>query len=318
MKNKILYFSFILNLYLFLIFCGCNLISSKKLVIFHAGSFSNPLRELVKEFKKENPNIEVFLESCGSIECVMKITELHKKCDVLFVSDNAIINEFLIPQHAQWSIGFCENEMVIAYNTNSKMHNVINISNWYDILLNEDVALARSNPDLDPCGYRTIHLFHLAEKFYKLPQLAKKLITKNRTLIRPKETDLLALLEIGAVDYIFIYRSVAKQHNLNFLELPDSINLKSHDLQEFYRTSEIEVRNKYNDKKTLIKGSSIVYGLTIPENSKNKELAVKFVEFILARGKPIIKNNHQNIIDPLVIVNFDKIPEKLKKYAKKI
>ena len=45
--------------------------------------------------------------------------------------------------------------------------------------------------------------------------------------IRPKETDLLALLEAGEIDYLFIYRSVAGQHGLKMILLDDEINLKS-------------------------------------------------------------------------------------------
>ena len=50
--------------------------------------------------------------------------------------------------------------------------------------------------------------------------------------IRPKETDLLALLEAGEIDYLFIYRSVAQQHGLKMILLDDAMNLKAAKLAE--------------------------------------------------------------------------------------
>jgi len=45
---------------------------------------------------------------------------------------------------------------------------------------------------------------------------------------------LVVLLESGELDYIFLYRSVAEQHKLKFLALPDKINLKKSELEKFY------------------------------------------------------------------------------------
>ena len=40
-----------------------------------------------------------------------------------------------------------------------------------DVLMRKDVIYSRSDPDSDPCGYRTIFTFMLAEKYYKKPGL---------------------------------------------------------------------------------------------------------------------------------------------------
>ena len=38
-----------------------------------------------------------------------------------------------------------------------------------DILLSDDVIYSRSDPDADPCGYRSVLTMMLAEKYYKKP-----------------------------------------------------------------------------------------------------------------------------------------------------
>src|SRR5262245_38948276 len=48
--------------------------------------------------------------------------------------------------------------------------------------------------------------------------------------MRPKSAELLPLLEIGQIDYLFSYRSVAQQHQLKYVALPDEINLSAENL----------------------------------------------------------------------------------------
>ncbi|MFH0866043.1 MAG: substrate-binding domain-containing protein, partial [Bacteroidota bacterium] len=91
-----------------------------ELIIFHAGSLSVPIKEIIKEFNKEYPDVEVLPESAGSIENSRKISELKKSCDVFISSDIAVIDNYLIPGYAEWSIKFASNEMVVAYNEASR------------------------------------------------------------------------------------------------------------------------------------------------------------------------------------------------------
>ena len=62
--------------------------------------------------------------------------------------------------------------------------------------------------------------------------------------IRPKETDLLSLINLGELDYIFIYNSVASQHVYPYLELPDEINLKSNQYSDLFKKAYYDVKGK--------------------------------------------------------------------------
>jgi len=46
--------------------------------------------------------------------------------------------------------------MVIMYINTSKYANEITTDNWYRVLTRPDVQVGRSNPDIDPNGYRTL------------------------------------------------------------------------------------------------------------------------------------------------------------------
>ncbi|MHC4482999.1 MAG: substrate-binding domain-containing protein, partial [Planctomycetota bacterium] len=185
---------------------------SGKLVIFHAGSLAVPFKQMCEQFNKHYPHIRIFREAAGSRVCARKVADLNRSCDVIASADYTVIETLLIPEYADWNIKFASNEMVIAFRSDSRRAKQINKDNWYDILLEKDVTFGRSDPNSDPCGYRTVLVLTLAEKFYNRPGLASRLLAKDRRYIRPKEVDLLALLEADELDYVLIYRSVAQQH----------------------------------------------------------------------------------------------------------
>ena len=111
-------------------------------------------------------------ESSGSLESARKITELGKTPDVLAVADYAIIPKLLIPSHADWYATFATNALVLAYRNESAGALEIADYNWYRILLRPGIRTGRSDPALDPAGYRTLMVWQLAERYYRQPQLA--------------------------------------------------------------------------------------------------------------------------------------------------
>jgi molybdate/tungstate transport system substrate-binding protein len=290
---------------------------ASKLVIFHAGSLAVPLKRICEEFSKHYPDIEIVREAAGSRVCARKIAELNRLCDVMVSADYTIIDTLLIPEYAEWNIKFATNEMVIAFRRDSRRAAHINKNNWYDILLEKDVTFGRSDPDADPCGYRSVLTMILAEKFYSKAGLAESILTKDRRYIRPKEVDLLALLEVGELDYIFIYRSVAEQHKLQIVRLPDQVNLRKTEFADFYKTAYVRVTGKRPGAFITKTGEPIVYGITILKNAPNRELALKFLTFLLDvdKGGAILEKDGQTLVVPSPTDTFEKLPECLKTFA---
>jgi len=292
---------------------------SGELIIFHAGSLSVPFRELTAEFNKEYPDIKVVMESAGSVASARKITDLNKSCDILASADYVVIDKMLIPKYADYNIKFASNELCIVYTDKSKYAKQLNQKNWMNILQKEDVIYGRSDPNSDPCGYRTEMMFQLAEKYYKSKGLTSKFIAKDKSFMRPKETDLLALLETNSVDYIFLYRSVAVQHDLKYLILPDQVNLKNAALAKEYATAEVLINGSKPGEKLSMRGEPMIYSFTILRNAPNKAAAIAFAEFLLQKGKgqAIMARNGQPSVVPMKVSNYDKVPTQLKAFVKK-
>lgn len=293
--------------------------NSGELVVFHAGSLSMPMKAAVDSFTKINPKVKIYLEAAGSVECARKITELGKPCDLFASADYKVIDKLLIPDFASWNIPFAGNEMAIVYHDQSRYANEISLSNWFDILLKDDVAYGRSDPNSDPCGYRTVMTLKLSEMYYQNEGIAGKILQKDNKFIRPKEVDLIALLETGTIDYIFLYKSVAVQHNLKYLSLPLEVNLSSPSYESTYAKVDVDVLGKTPNSSVKMVGEPMVYGLTIPKNGKNPKLAVEFAKFFLSQngGLAILKQMGQTPVVPSTTATFDSIPEPLRVFALK-
>ena len=279
-----------------------------QITIFHAGSLSVPFKYLTQAYMKTHKNIKFALESSGSVAAIRKITELGKPADILASADASIIGKMMFPKYTTWYKEFATNQMVIAYRKDAPFSNEINKDNWFEILLKKDIEYGHSDPNMDPCGYRTLILWKLSEIYYKRPGLYD-LLTKGcpKKNIRPKAVSLIALLESKNLDYVFEYKSVAIQHHLKYIELPEAINLGNIKYKEFYKKVWVEIIGNKPGTKIKIKGAPIVYGITIPLVSKNKSEAEDFLSFILSKkGQKIIKSTGQEPIDPPNTIRYEK------------
>jgi molybdate/tungstate transport system substrate-binding protein len=264
-KNTIISVALI-SVFVFAAVQGCISSGSEiiELRIFHAGSLSGPFADLETEFESEHNHIIVQRESAGSVDSIRKITDLGRGGDVLASADYSLIESMMInndPQFASWYIQFAVNRLVIAYTDHSTAKNEITAENWPTIFQRNDVNFGFSNPNADPCGYRSLMMLQLAEKYYDIPNLFEELIQSHSSIsvtqdghdftikapenldpdssimIRPKEVDLMAQLETGELDYLIIYRSVAYQHRysgVDFVNLPDAIDLSNPNLASDY------------------------------------------------------------------------------------
>lgn len=284
--------------------------------VLHAGSLSIPFKEMAQAFMEKYPQYNVLLEAHGSRTCARQITDLKRLVDVMASADSAVIKNLLMPEYADFCIDFTSNEMVIMYTPKSQYADTIHADNWYEILLKPEVQYGHSDPNADPCGYRAVLTWQLAEKHYKIEglfnQLTEKMPAKN---IRPKEVDLIALLEAGELDYIFIYRSVAEQHQAKYIILPEEINLKSAQRASFYQTASVKITGKKPGEWIQKHGAPMVYGITMPKNAPNPEGGIQFISFVLGKeGQEIMKRNGQPEIIPPLVDYKEKLPEALKKF----
>jgi molybdate/tungstate transport system substrate-binding protein len=290
---------------------------SGKLQIFHAGSLTVPLAEISEEFNKLYPDVEILAEAAGSTTTIRKVTELGKECGVIASADYALIPELMFPDYADWYIIFATNQMCLTYTESSKFADEITSDNWYEILAREGVTYGRSDPDQDPCGYRTLMVWQLAELHYGVPGIYDSLYGADDDMMRPKSVDLIALLQSGDLDYAFEYTSVAAQHSLEYVELPPEINLADASLKDFYAEAQVEVAGTEPGEKITVTGAPVVYGVTIPNDFPRQDIAIAWVDFLLSStGMDIMAACGQPPVIPAQTNDASKLPGDLKDYVK--
>ena len=258
-------------------------IAGEKVVIFHAGSLTVPFAEMEKRFETAHPDIDILREAGGSTKMARMISELNKPADIMASADFKVIDKNLIPKKADWNIRFATNQLVLCYTDDSRYAGEINADNWYEILKRKDVVWGHSEPNLDPCGYRSLMVLQLAEKFYNKPGLYDQIIA-NRPLknVRPKSVELVSMLKTGHMDYAWEYLSVAVQHGLKYLTLDDHINLGNYKYDDFYKQAQVKVTGKKPGTWITRTGKSCTYGITLVKEAPNKAGAVLFLEYLLS------------------------------------
>jgi len=309
------------------------------LKVFHAGSLTVPLEEIEARFEAEHANVDVQLEPGGSIQCVQKVTELGELADVIASADYSLIPSLMIPEYTDWYIIFAKNEMTLAYAETSRYADEINEENWYEILSRPDVKWGFSNPNLDPCGYRTPMVIQLAEMHYGDDAIFETLVQDKTAItvtesegsyvidsavedlkpdtdkisIRDKSVELVSMVQSGGLDYAFEYSSVAKQHGLLYLDLPAEIDLSDVNHADTYLRVSIELTSGSNA------GTPIVYGVTMPNNAPNPELAAGFIEYMIdEEGGQTFADLGQPAVSPGLVNDLDLVPETLKPYLSEL
>lgn len=263
-----------------------------ELVVFNAGSLALPFRNLLRAFKEASPEVRTSQESAGSLESARKLTELGKTPDILGVADYAIIPKLLIPDHADWYATFATNSLVLAYRDESQGAGDISAQDWYRVLLRPGIRTGRSDPALDPAGYRTLMVWQLAARYYKDPSLAGKLQAASPSrYMRPKEADLTALLQVGELDYIWTYASIARVNGFRWVELPPQLNLGDPALAADYAEARVALpgASRAQGDSVEFRGEPIVYAFTIPRGAPHPRVAEAFAAFMLsAEGRRIL------------------------------
>ncbi|MFW6048610.1 MAG: tungstate ABC transporter substrate-binding protein WtpA [Candidatus Bipolaricaulota bacterium] len=301
-RNFLTYFG--VTLIALLLFASLGAYAKTDLKVFHAGSLTIPFSQIEQAFEEQHPDVDVQLEGHGSVVAVRQVTEVGQEVDVVAVADYSLLPSMMLPDYADFYLQFAKNRMVVAYTDEIGMSDVVNSDNWYNVLAHPEVRYGFSDPNMDPCGYRSLMVMQLAEAHYLDDEILEELVIDESAItvgekngnfkihtpealrpntrelsIREKSVDLVAMAQEGGLDYAFEYMSVAKQHGLNYVTLPEAIDLSSMEYADTYRKVSVEISD--GNVKTA---KPIVYGITIPSNAPHPELAAEFVKLIISEA----------------------------------
>ncbi|HKG94081.1 MAG TPA: extracellular solute-binding protein [Gemmatimonadaceae bacterium] len=268
------------------------------IVVYNAGSLARPLRAVLDSFARAE-RVRVEQENAGSLETARKLTELGKVPDAIALADEEVFPRYLMPAHVGWYARFARNRMVLAYTDRSKFAAEVTPQNWWEVVQRPGVEMGRSDPNLDPNGYRTLLVFQLAESFYARPGLAERLLAHAPPRnMRPKEADLVGLLQAGEMDYVWSYESIARGAGLRFVQLPEAVDLSAPVYTPRYERATVRVAGKTPAETLTFRGAPIVYAFSIPRQAPHPALAARFAAFLVSEtGRRILRAAQLDALD---------------------
>lgn len=270
--------------------CGERAAPAGALVVFNAGSLARPMKAALDTFARRE-GVRIEQESAGSLESARKLTDLGKIPDLIALADAEVFPGYLMPTHVNSYVLFARNRMVVAFTDRSRHGSEISIANWWEVLQRPDVEVGRSDPELDPNGYRTLMVWQLAAQTTADPDLMARLAARAPARnVRAKEADLVGLLQAGEFDYIWSYESMARATGLRWVALGDSADLSSPTLAEHYAAARVTVRGARGGESITFIGQPIVYAFALPIGAPSPELAQRFARFLVSdEGREILR-----------------------------
>jgi len=262
----------------------------RPLVIFHAAALGPPFTAIGDLLKREIPGLKLQPESSPSLVAVRKLTDLDRVPDVLATADVALFEEYVIPAKADSFIVFGTNALVLAYGPQSADTADLENDGWRQVLLRPGIRTGRSDPTVDPSGYRALMALQLAEAHYREPGLAARLLARMPAqYVRHAEADLSALVQAGELDYIWTYRNLARAHGLSYVDLPGAVNLGDPAQAAWYAQATVTLPGRTPADSLRLTGAPIVFAVTIPREAPHRETATAFVQLLLsARGRAVL------------------------------
>jgi len=273
--------------------------------VLYAGSLVNLVEQGLRPAFAHKTGLTLEGRPGGSVALARMILDRLQTPDV-FISADPDVNRLLMnagpSPSTSWFFTLVRNTMVIAYHTRSRFAPALRRAAagqqpWYQILASPGFRLGRTDPRLDPKGYRTLLLFRLAERYYHATGLEARLLgsPENPSQIFPEE-ELTGRLESGQLDAAIFYLNEAVEHHLPYVPLPDTINLGNPAMtavyaQVTYSTPTGEVR----------RGSPVVYTVTIPSTVRSLEGAVRFIQFLYDSGGQAILRAHGLLPVPVLL-----------------
>lgn len=253
---------------------GC-LGSADGVRVLAAGSLVTPLEDGIGPAFESETGSRYEGEYYGTNALLRLVEDGTKQPDVVIGADVALLRERLYPDHADWDAAFAANEVVIAYAPETDLGSRLAAGEpWYEVL--GSVPAARTDPALDPLGYRTVQLFQLAESHYGVDGLAAAL--REHVRVAAREAHLLAGVERGRYEAAVCYENMAAGRDLPSVDLPAALDFSDPARADRYARASYDPADG-----PPIPGRPVAYAATVPTAADHSAAGRRFVTFLCER-----------------------------------
>jgi molybdate/tungstate transport system substrate-binding protein len=265
--------------------------SPRPLISYSADAYSTEAAALLSGFSQSTGIPVAPVKSGGSFADASQIAAGAPDDVFISVSLSATGPKYLKNLSANWAIGFASDQMVLAYSNSSSAAPVASMgsaamksnstSAWdafYTSLGSGSVKVGIADPVADPAGLRGWLALEAAGYLYSGGNQGAYVSTMLRSganVTGAHAAALVAPLESGQIQFLFIYKSAAIAHHLAYIALDRHVNLGDPALGAFYS------RFSYRDSAGTSKGAPIILCVTVPLSSGSALEALRFVQYVV-------------------------------------
>ena len=254
---------------------GCLTGSSASVSVLAAGSLATTFEDHIVPAFERNHDYQVAGEYHGSAALLRMVEERTKHPDVVVSADATLLRDQLYPDHTDWAVEFASNSLGLCYNPDTAFGERLEsgVSWWEAARATAPGDLAIGDPDLDPLGYRALMAFTLAEREHGIDGLQDDLAAAAYR--EPDEPQLLLGVETGARAGAVVYRNMAVDHDLPFVDFPDAYDFSDPGLADHYASVSYTTDDGY-----AARGRPILYAATVPDSADSAAGGRALVDFL--------------------------------------
>ncbi len=256
---------------------GCLGRGSESVRVLSAGSLARTFEDHVGPAFSEQTGIDIHGEYYGTNAVMRMIEDGTKHPDVIVSADATLLRDRLYTEHTDWDVEFAANSVGIGYNPETSFGERLDAGKpWYEVALDTDEGdLSIGDPNLDPLGYRAVQAFELAEREHDIDGFRDQMM--DLTYQEPEEPQMMAGVETGSRAGSVVYRNMALDHGLPFLEFPPAYNFADPELADHYATVEFTT----DEEGYTAVGRPVLYNVTVNDAADSDEAGHKLVQFLV-------------------------------------
>jgi len=295
--------------------------SSSPLILYSADSFVIEAAALESTFTSSTGIMMAPPKSGGSLLLASEIAQGNPVSVFISLSHGAVTAAHLGNESSGWAIAFASDQMTLAYSNATLQNSAANAtvtacnsalaadtnSSWntcFTMLTSGSVKVGSGNPNADPSGYRGWIVLEAAgqafannSSFYE-----DRLISNNGNVTAASAADLIAPLQTGQIQFLWIYKSSAIAHKLNYLQLPGRVNLGSSKYSSFYS------KFSYQLATGVETGGVIRLWITVPADSTDTADSLQFVAFVVKNSSTLLSPYGLIPTTPAKLYNSTTVP----------
>jgi molybdate/tungstate transport system substrate-binding protein len=199
---------------------------------------------------------------------------------------------------ADYTIVFARGRMVLAYAANDPKANALPVTGtfnppssvphvtgkWYETLTAPGVRISGAHPFMDPGGYRAHMILELAQAHYKVPALYNTLLQHYQVNVADPSSPAPALGKDFNFQFTYEHnaaRAARRDAQYRYAALPPEIDLSSAATQYAASITIPGLGMPGSSPSVIIRASATEWGVAIPTDARNRDLAAAFVASLL-------------------------------------